>query len=50
MIYIIPAIVILGILAALCYANLLEAMIQDHEDYKGEDFLNWDEDDKNQIS
>ena len=39
MTYIIPAIVILGILAALCYANALEAMMQDHPDYKGEDFL-----------
>ena len=39
MTYIIPAILILGILAALCYANALESMMQDHEDYKGEDFL-----------
>ncbi len=28
----------------------IDYMNKNHPDYKGEDFLNWDEDDKNEIS
>jgi hypothetical protein len=32
------------------WAGGISYMKQNHPDYNGEDFLNWDEEDKNQIS
>jgi len=32
------------------WAGGIDYMAKNHPDYKGEDFLNWDEEDKNQVS
>lgn len=32
------------------WAGGIAYMHENHPDYKGEDFLNWDEEDKNEIS
>jgi hypothetical protein len=37
------------ILLSWAWANGIHNMKENHPDYKGEDFLNWDEDDKNGI-
>jgi hypothetical protein len=37
------------ILLSWAWANGIHNMKENHPDYKGEDFFNWDEDDKNGI-
>ena len=37
------------ILLVWAWVNGIHNMNEKHPDYKGEDFLNWDEDDKNNI-
>ena len=50
--YIIPILLILIILAPICWmwVNGMDYMNENHPDYKGDDlFGEWDEDDKDQI-
>lgn len=35
---------------AILWVNNIDYMQKNHPDYKGEDFLNWDEEDKKNIS
>lgn len=41
---------IMAAVVSIFWVRGIDYMKQNHPDYKGEDFLNWDEDDKNQIS
>jgi len=41
-------VIVVGIISYL-WVRGIDYMKENHPDYKGEDFLNWDEDDKNTI-
>ena len=41
--------IILAGVVSLLWVIGIDDMKENHPDYKGEDFLNWDEDDKNTI-
>ena len=41
---------IMAAVVSIFWVRGIDYMKENHPDYKGEDFLNWDEDDKNQIS
>jgi hypothetical protein len=40
---------ILAAMVAIFWVRGIDYMKENHPDYKGDDFLNWDEDDKNTI-
>ena len=41
-------VIVVGIISYL-WVRGIDYMKENHPDYKGDDFLNWDEDDKNSI-
>jgi hypothetical protein len=49
MIALLIAVALALILLVWAWVNGIHNMNKKHPDYKGEDFLNWDEDDKNTI-
>jgi hypothetical protein len=40
---------VVGAIISYLWVRGIDFMKENHPDYKGDDFLNWDEDDKNSI-
>jgi hypothetical protein len=43
-------VILVSMSVSILWVKGIDNMKQNHPDYKGEDFLNWDEEDKNSIS